>query len=493
MKNITNQPVKRSLLALCTAALLAAPAGSHAEWVVQPKHYGGSLDIGQVKEGYSTDQLQNYPITRTAVHLGVSAVNDDKLELRLTLGGMYWFAASTGSGAEYRLIKYGGGLGEAQAIYHFGGQATPHSRLQVGFFPVKYGDSHNLGEYLFRSGTYPANLVTGGWSYLQSASYGALGVRYILPTFSEKVTHEFTLFSDRDWEPLHDLSPGYMVTARPNSFLEIGGGMVWSHALPARPSRVSPKVFANAYSKTTGMPLAGLDTTGVTVIPLETDTLYVWGACLDPDPAGQAACNDPDNARARQTIADWQDCQAGDCSDIGYYTFSGFKAMLRASLDLGMLIGSPRIAPGEFKLYAEGALLGIENQPYFYDDRMARMPIMGGVNLPTFGILDRLSAEVEYRKTRFPNTIYGVQQGNPVPVASTASSRGGYQYLNAEDEFPWKWSFYARKSVLQGVNLHAQVAADHMRHPDFWGVMSDEPVTREKKDWYYVFRVDFNL
>src|SRR5690606_30439490 len=195
MKNITNQHVKRTLFGLCAAALLAAPAMTHADWVMQPKHYGGSLDIGQVKEGYSAAQLENFPITRTAVHLGISAVHDDKLELRLTLGGLYWFAATTETGAEYRLIKFGNGLGEAQGIYSFGAPGNPHSRLQFGFFPVKYGDSHNLGEYLFRSGTYPGTLVTGGWSYLQSASYGALGVRYILPTFNDKVTHEFTLFS----------------------------------------------------------------------------------------------------------------------------------------------------------------------------------------------------------------------------------------------------------------------------------------------------------
>ncbi len=490
MKNITNQHVKRSLLALCTAALLTVPAVSHAEWVVQPKHYGGAVDVGQVREGYSDVPLENFSITRTSVYLGISAVHDDKLEIRLNLGGMYWFAANTGAGAEYRLIKYGSGLGEAQGIYSFGAPDNPHSRLQFGFFPVKYGDSHNLGEYLFRSGTYPGTLVTGGWSYMQAAGYGALGVRYILPTFNEKVTHEFTLFSDRDWEPLHDLSPGYMVTARPNSFLEVGGGVVWSHALPARPSRVSPKTYANAYSKTTGMPVAGLDTSGVLAVLPGNDTL--WGACLDPDPASQAACNDPNNARARQTIADWQECKAGDCSDIGYYTFQGFKAMLRASVDLGVLLGHPRIAPGDFKVYAEGALLGFENQPYFYEDRLERMPLMAGMNVPTFGILDRLSAEVEYRKAQFPNTIHGVQQGNPVPVTSAASTRGGYQFLDAE-QYPWKWSVYARKNVLQGVNVHAQVASDHMRHPDFWGVMSSESITTEKKDWYYVFRVDFNL
>lgn len=482
---------KSRLLALGAAALLSLPAFSWAEWVVSPKRFGGSVDLGQVKEGYSDVPLENFSITRTAVYLGISAERDEKLELRLTLGGLYWFAANTGAGAEYRLIKFGNGLGEAQGIYKFGQPGNEHSRLQFGFFPIKYGDSHNLGEYLYRSGTYPGYLVTGGWSYMQSASYAALGIRYVLPTFDGKVTHEFTLTSDRDWEPLHDISPAYMVTARPTSYFEVGGGVMWSHAIPARPSRVTPKTFNNAYSKTTGMPLAGLDTAGiVAVIPGDT----LWGACLDPDPAAQASCNDPDNARARQTIQDWQDCQAGDCSDIGYYTFRGFKASVRASLDIGQLVSLPRTAAGDFKVYAEAALLGFEDQPYFYDDKLERMPVMAGLNIPTFGLLDRLSTEVEYRKTRFPNTLFGVNSlGNPQPIASTDGSRSGYQYLGADDIDPWKWSIYARKSILTGMNLHAQVASDHMRHPDFWGVMSSEPITTKKKDWYYVLRVDFNL
>lgn len=489
MKNIINRQGKFSLLALC-AVLLGASA-VRAEWVVQPKHFGGSVDLGQVKEGYSDVPLENFSITRTGVYLALSAVRDEKLEVRVTLGGLYWFAANTGAGAEYRMIKFGNGLGEAQGIYSFGDPGKPHSKLQFGFFPIKYGDSHNLGEYLHRSGTYPGTLVTGGWSYLQSASYGALGIRYVLPTFSDKVTHEFTLLSDRDWEPLHDLSPGYLVTVRPAPALELGGGVVWAHAIPVRPSRVESKRYANAYSKTTGMPIAGLDTVGIAAILPGNDTLY--GACLDPDPAGQAACNDPNNSRARQTIADWQECQAGNCGDVGYYTFRGFKGMVRASLDIGQLVTLPKTKKDDFKIYAEAALLGFENQPYFYEDRMARLPVMGGVNLPTFGVLDRLSAEVEYRKTNFENTLYSVQQGNAVPVGSAAGSRGGYYYMNAEDPYPWKWSFYARKNVLPGTNLHAQIASDHMRHPDFWGVMSNEPITTQKKDWYYVLRVDFNL
>jgi hypothetical protein len=479
---------KVPLLALCAALLLSAPAALRAEWVLQPKHFGSSVDLGQIKEGNSDVKLEDFSITRTGVYLGFSAIRDEKLEIRVTLGGLFWYAANTGAGAEYRLIKFGSGLGEAQAIYSFGDPRDPSSKLQVGFFPIKYGENHNLGEYLYRSGTYPGYLVTGGWSYMQSASYMGEGVRYTLPTFGGKVVHDFTLLTDRDWEPLHDLSPGYTITVKPTSFLEAGAGVVWAHALPVRPSRVQPKTAANAYSTQSNMPVLGAAGYGIT----ETVVFNIPGDAS----SGIDTIIIDTTARERQTLRDWAACQAGDCSDIDYYTFKGFKGMLRASVDVGMLINVSQIQPGDFKLYAEGALLGFEDQPFFYEDKSERMPMMAGINLPTFGLLDRLSAEVEYRKSRFRNSIYAINAlGNPQPITKEDGTSGGYAYLDTPEytKDDWKWSFYARRSILPGVNVHAQVASDHMRHPDFWGVMSDAPVTAKTTDWYYVFRVDFNL
>ena len=82
-----------------------------------------SAHLGQIKEGNSDVKLEDFSITRTGVYLGFSAIRDEKLEVRVTLGGLFWYAANTGAGAEYRLMKFGSGLGEAQAIYSFGDDA----------------------------------------------------------------------------------------------------------------------------------------------------------------------------------------------------------------------------------------------------------------------------------------------------------------------------------------------------------------------------------
>lgn len=480
-------PRARRLVAACVLAAGAlaswSPAqSSDGEWVVHPKQVGASIDFGQIQNGYVANELENFAITRTGVYMNASGTYDDRLDARVGLGGLFWFVAAKESDPVRRLIRFGGGIGEAQAIYYFGGKSEPSSWLQAGFFPVKYSPSHNLGEYLYRSGTYPGTLHTGGWSYMNASAYMAQGLRYTLPTFGGLLTHDFTLFMERDYEPLNDFSPGYNLTARPLPYLELGAGVVWAHGLSVRPSRLAPKTKVNAYSKTTNMPVFGAD--------LATPAYDSAGNFVGYDTL----------AREAQTLQDWEDCQAGDCSDIGYYTFRGFKAAAGAVFDVGALVAPQVIPASTFRVYGEVALLGIEDQPFYYEKKSERMPLMLGIDIPTFGILDRLSAEVEYNKSRFRNTIYSVNQDqNPIPLTkddiSGGSGLGGYAYLGDEgdtkDDF--RWSFFASRRITEGLSIHAQAASDHMRHPDFWGVMSDESATRSRSEWYYVLRMDFGF
>jgi hypothetical protein len=493
MKKKTNRHGMRPLLALAAGVLLLGPAAPQADIVMNPKVIGASVDFGEVKEGVTDDLV----LTRTGVFVSASGVVDEKLEVRLTLGGLFWYAATEQADAVNRLVKYGSGVGEAQGIYTFGSPSDPHSRLQFGVFNVKYSDAHNLGEYLYRSGTYPGYMVTGGWSYLNAAGYQAQGLRYVLPTFSGKVTHDFSLYMERGWEPMHDISPGYNLTVRPTPAVEVGAGVVWAHGIPLKSDKyLTPKAKRNAYSKTTGMPVDGADAPRTPENPFGIEDSVIFNIPGDPSSGVNTILYDT-SAREAQTLRDWAACQAGDCSNIGYYTFKGFKAALRASLDIGMLLANPMMKPGDFKVYTEAALLGFKDYPYYYEDKLARLPVMAGINIPTFGWLSRLSAEAEYRKDRFRNTIYAVNRTqNPTPVTGAGAGGGNaYAYENGgpNTDDDWKWSFYASRNITQGINLTAQVASDHERHPDFWGVFSDEPVTIKSSDWYYVVRVDFSL
>lgn len=191
---------------------------------------------------------------------------------------------------------------------------------------------------------------------------------------------------------------------------------------------------------------------------------------------------------------------------LDYYTYKGVKAMARASLDLGGLFGmDDMMGAGTFKLYGEWAWLGIQNQPFFYDKPAERMPIMVGVNIPTFKALDMLGVEVEYRKSRFPNTFRtGFYEQFPLPwdalteISDYDEAAPGFAQKDTEfKKDDLKWSVYAKRTIRKGLAVHAQAASDHIRFITTEGGgkfrPTYSPTTREAGHWYYVLRLEFGI
>ncbi|HAO98529.1 MAG TPA: hypothetical protein DCQ83_00635 [Fibrobacteres bacterium] len=459
--------------ALC-AGWMALPA--NADLVRNPTAVGGSFDFGQIVKGTlydgsdigSATKGDDQQITRTGVYLTESGTYNERLTIQLTVGGLFWFALperDKNGVASFQTtrIYFGPGVGQAQGTYMFGSDPkNPVARLQFGLFGHKYSESVNLGEYLYRSGTYPGVLTSGGWSYINAASYLAQGARLTIPMLGGNLTHDITMYMERDLEPTNDISPGYVVSYKPLPFLELGAGIVWAHGISFNSDRLAPKKDANAYSKITNRPIKGADARGDT-----------------------ATANTPQN-------------------QIGYYTFKGFKTMGRLSLDLGALLGVDPAHSGDFKLYSEIALLGIEDQPYYYEKKSERMPVMGGISVPTFGLLDQLSFELEYHKSKFPNTNGSLLQGQlPIPINYgedpyvydesnyTGAAKDSVEKLWEKDDV--KWTVYARRRIVNGLSVFVQAADDHLRHFNFAATPSTLPATSRPSDWYYVVRLEFGI
>lgn len=428
--------------------LAAAAASASAELVREPTHVGTNIDIGQIVKGQIYDgssfagTVRRQTLTRTGIYLTESGTYNHKLTIKLSIGGLFWFAIPETKDFQDRRVQFGPGVGQAQGIYAFGEDPKhPTATLQFGLFPHKYSESINLGEYLYRSGTYPGTLISGGWSYITAANYLAQGLRLTVPLLDGKLQNELTFYMERNLQPAHDFSPGYMLTYKPSPVFTFGAGLVWSHAISMNGKRLSPKTDENAYNKVTGMP--------------------VKGEAGDPT---------PDSLKA-------------------YYTFKGFKTAARATLDFGAMFSEGLFKPGEFSLYSEVALLGIENQPYYYENRAHRRPIMAGMNFPTFGHLDRLTFEYEQLASPFPNSNVTVLQGqNPVPVDDPYS----YDIKSARFNDP-KWTVYAKRKVLEGVSVHAQAASDHLRHFNRAATPGAQPATTKSNEWYYIFRLEFGI
>ncbi len=452
-----------------------------AELVRNPTAVGTSIDVGQIVKGTLYDgsntegsfKGDRQVITRTGVYLTESGIYNKRLTINLTIGGLFWFSLPETKSFQTRRIQFGPGVGQAQGVYAFGDADNPAAKLQFGLFPHKYSDSKNLGEYLFRSGTYPGVITTGGWSYLNSAAYLAQGVRLTVPMLGGKLTNDLMFYMERDIEPAHDISPAYILKVNPTSFLEFSGGAVWSHGISLDSKRLSPEVNENAYSKITNKPITGA--------------------------VDSATVNTPPD-------------------QLGYYTFEGVKLMGTASLDFGAMLSSDRVHPGDFKLYSEIALLGVKDQPFYYEKKSERMPLMVGVNIPTFGLLDMLSFELERYKSPFPNTNGSVLQGQlPIPINNGENpyvydptdpryndatnpeyGKDPFNMTRAELEKKmkqddWKWSVYARRTISKGVSVYGQAASDHLRHFNFTATPAALPASSRPGQWYYVLRLEFGI
>jgi hypothetical protein len=167
-----------------------------------------------------------------------------------------------------------------------------------------------------------------------------------------------------------------------------------------------------------------------------------------------------------------------------------------------------------------------------------RIPVMVGFNLPTFGLLDYLSLEVEhygakykadYSKLGYDQSLYfkniapplllAKKQPSAIPIslADLAGDRftitpGGDfvniqtgdtikvrgtdldpENLTADD---WKWSVNLEKTVVRHVRFSAQVANDHyIPRPIRGGLISENgglsQIFSSMKDWYFMARVGY--
>lgn len=476
---------KLAILPAAFATSVVLPA--HSEVERDPIRVGSNIDLGQIVKGELSQGTEETGqiISRTGVYMKQSGTINQKLDVTVSVGGLFWYSLPVSPGAPHtRLVKFGPGVGEASGLYRFGNSEDPSALLQFGYFAHKYNpDAKNLGEYQMRSGTYPGYVWTGGWSIVNSAAYMAQGAKLTIPTFGGTLTHDLMLFMERDFEPTYDISPSYQIAYKPSEAFEVGAGVTWAHGIPAKPSLTTPTDRANAYLGDSALTQTEWQKSGyapndIHVVP-------------DGDPrAGTAA---PDG-KPYVTVSE----NGIPNSQLSYYTFKGFKAMGRAAINPQAWLQSELLGPQDLKIYGELAILGVQNYPFYYEKITERMPIMLGFNLPTFKLFDVFSIEVEYYKSKFQNNIRDVfQLSYPKwqlpPGVTTTTYQALVDSTTIETEDDLHWSIYAKKSIYEGVSLFVQAASDHMRVMSFNAEPSDLPVTRKPSQWYYVARLEMGF
>ena len=438
-----------------------------------------AFDFGRIEAGEDMreNSFMGYDaggtaLNRTYVNVGFTERVDDDFLVSVGVGGIFWraFAASSTT-PDDKVIRFGPGISNAYMQWF----PTDNVDLTFGFFPYKYNDAaRNLGEYLFRTEAYPTIIYTGGWSWINDAQYSTLGAKLSISSFDGRLRQDIGLFGEYFNAPIYDITPAYIVTAKPTNWLTVGGAGALHRYITPTPKTKRELTKDYAYRKDFYIP--AVDSSAFTsarpaeyVTMLESDLQALVGnAGLSFD----SVLAHPNNA--------------GSISETVSFDLAAVKLMAFFELDFNALLGLSEARMGKFNLYGEIAQLGLKNYPIFYTESSQRRPMMLGVSVPTFGLLNNLSIETEYLDN--PNIESIASTYDRLDLPPEENFRYGTYH---KDDL--KWSVHASRNLSDFLTVYAQVANDHMRLKDKYTAPQYIPVTNEKSHWYWLMRLQWAI
>lgn len=334
---------------------------------------------------------------------------------------------------------------EGQGIYTFGIDPEKFPlQIALGYFPFKYNpQASNMGEYLFRTGTYPPFIIND----FDNCEARLLGLR-VSSTFFANLRMDMLFSSETYYNPLGDYSLSCLVGYKVKKIVDAGAGISLSRLFPLDPKQTTPHNDYNIIYEKDGM----------TPVIENGDTLH--------------------------------------------YTYKGTKLMARCSFDPKQLLLSPDLfglafGPEDGKLYFETTVLGLKNQGAYFNDIMRRWPYMIGFNIPVFKALDLLSLEMEYFDCNYDQFSFP-------PSTTSPKENMGYDKWAIENRF--HWSLFAQKTIVNGLSIKGLIGKDHYRNTGSatpWAGV-DNPVGTgsnvgggefliAKGDWHYSVRVMYSF
>jgi hypothetical protein len=490
------------LVWLGAAGILLGAAETHA---VEFQLHGRTwTEAGRIM--HSTDTLQTNFSGNWQQSMGMqiqSSVDiSERLSGSLGLGlSQVYHSLGNANQEKFVLSKFVNYVTEARLTYASAKAENPLFRADFGSFAFTYAPYvKNLGLYLFRGPVYPGFLVSGFKEYrTDTTRAGFLGLR--LHNGLGNFQHDILINSERDLPPSFDWSLGYVARYKAFGALEIGAGVNFYHLIAENPDITDPK------------------RSSVDGIFNHDDQLVAGGA--------------PYHAY------DLHYYEVMAPGDTVLYTHRGTKVGGFFNFDIKKALGVEGVL-GEKDLffYGEAALIGVKNYGTIYAKRRERMPFMLGFNVPTFGILDFLSIEVErytaryradYSKLGYDRSLYfnniaappmpTIKNPSAIPISAKDMAGEKYQIqpdgnfveiatgdtiqirgtaldpenLTADD---WKWSVNAEKTFAGHVQISGQIANDHLvARPARAGLLNEaggmSEVLSSMKDWYFMLRIGY--
>jgi hypothetical protein len=319
----------------------------------------------------------------------------------------------------------------AEAVYSFGEIKTPYLQVGFGYFPFKTNpDAKNLGEYFFRTGTYPVYVI----NIFNRPYTRLLGLRVSSTLFND-LHQDLLLTSSNLLPPLVDGSLSYLVSYSILKMIELGAGIGFCHLFPVDNAITTPQNPQSTYR----------DKNGKTQYYTFIGTKPMVRLAFDPKP-----------------LIPWK----------------GFgKEDLR-------LYGEACVTAWENQNNYDTSGGGANN---FYGNRNDRALYLLGFNLPTYKVLDILSGELEWFPNRYPNSGINMFGSNSqvLPTPNLFPSGGTGKV------YPLYWSIYMKKTVVDKFAVILQFARDHMRPiSNNLPLQYTEDVLERKGDWCWAFRLN---
>ena len=460
--------IRGSIFAGFFAAFIALGHGEDEQPAIA-LHGFGSMQVGQlVKYKYQSQDFSGRWMQENRLGLGIDAILHPRLSLYLRMEGALSYNTMPDTALQRPTDNilaplFGINPDRAEMVLNLSPESEDSVvRIGIGIFPYKYNrEARNLGEYLFRSGCYPGFIDQEGFDWPQ---WRLAGLRLENNLFGFW-RNEFMITSELYLPPFNDLSIALLSDVSvARRALNLGAGIQFYRAIPMDDFLTTPKM-----AKRGGL-----------------------------------------GARAPNYFVDSM------TNDTTFYTFAGAKLMGRFAFDVKRLFNWGMFGKEDLKLYGEAVILGIKNYPpnlhtddmmifvqgqplceFGYNKLLQKTPIMAGINIPAFKLLDVISFEWEYYGKKYVNAVPLPGHYDPfypstqTPKYPSNPEKGRFYdstgfYKSGEAQF--KWSFYAKKTLFKRFTITVQLARDHIRTNEI-GLMPinfdmEEALVRNQH-WYW--------
>jgi hypothetical protein len=373
----------------------------------------GWLQNGQIVEGYGdngTGILYHQWQQQTFFDLGFDATISERIRVAAGIEDeMFFSTPKGGSNGQLNFPWFSNNnliIDNAYGSYAWGDTGSPFLSLTFGKFRYKYNpESRNLGEYLFRSGTYPAYLINNF-----DQPFARLTGLKISSSLFGMLHQDLLLTLETDIPPFYDASLSYLAGCDIGKFLDVGAGVEFAHLFSVDESQTSPKDVKTKY-------VVGNSTNYYTFQGIK----LMARASFDPKPF----------------------------IPQGFFGKEDLKIYSEAAI-LGL---------ENYPANDSGDRFASQKNAYGYDTLANKIAVLIGFNVPTFKLLDVLSLETEWYGCPYPNnyqTVDGIGTAKTYPLPDPQT-----RPLNSDK---WKWSVYAKKMILHDhFGVVFQCARDNMR------------------------------